>query len=149
MDKPCVSWLADLWECECCPFHEIPSNSFSTQIWSSQWHLSVVSDGGQSLMQTASRLTAASGKEAELLETAISSLKYAASIAVRLALSDNCVTFIICWVMHCGSAGVSVYIRVHSGQTKCDPCPVIVLKHCWSHSPHLIITLSVMQCNIL
>jgi len=35
----------------------------------------IVSDGTQSVMQTSSRLTAASGKEAELLETAIASLK--------------------------------------------------------------------------
>jgi len=34
-----------------------------------------VSDVGQSTMQTMSRLTSAGGKEAELLETAISSLK--------------------------------------------------------------------------
>jgi len=34
-----------------------------------------VSDGGQSMVQTSSCLTAASGKEAELLETAIASLK--------------------------------------------------------------------------
>jgi len=34
-----------------------------------------VSDAGQTTMQAASRLTAESGKEAELLETAIASLK--------------------------------------------------------------------------